>query len=144
MVSIDIIKHLSTALSSAVNKPQQHQEINSWECRESSPGLVVEKQECYLRAMQGQFLYQKVQGVCSGTPILSCAMKLSIVSRLIRLGENDMMAGSSLLTTWLGMASGIDRLLDDDDDVDDDDVIKFSAGDAIDTVNWKSFCRVKD
>ena len=45
MGSIDIIKLLSTALSSAVNKSEQHQEKNSWEYRVSNPGLLGEKQE---------------------------------------------------------------------------------------------------
>ena len=45
---IDIIKHLSTVLSSDINKSQQHQNIKSWECRESNPGLLDEKQACYL------------------------------------------------------------------------------------------------
>ena len=35
MGSIHIIKTLSTVLSNAINKSQQHQEKNSWECRES-------------------------------------------------------------------------------------------------------------
>ena len=60
-------------------------------------------------------------------------MKLSIVSLLILLGENDMMAGSSLLTTWLGIDSGIDRL------PGEADAITFSTGDAIETGYWKSF-----
>ena len=42
------IKPLSTILSSAVDKSQQHQEKNSWQCRESNPGLLGEKQVCYL------------------------------------------------------------------------------------------------
>ena len=45
---IDIIKHLSTVLSSDIRKSQQHQNIKSWECRESNPGLLDEKQACYL------------------------------------------------------------------------------------------------
>ena len=52
MGSIDISKPLSTALSSAVHKSQQHQEKNSWECWVSNAGLMGEKQECYLCAMQ--------------------------------------------------------------------------------------------
>ena len=48
---IDIIKPLSTVLSSSINKSQQHQEKNCWECRELNPGLLGEKQVCYLRAM---------------------------------------------------------------------------------------------
>ena len=49
---IDIIKPLSTLLSSAVNKSQQHQEKNSREHRESNPRLLGEKQVCYPCAMQ--------------------------------------------------------------------------------------------
>ena len=52
MGSIDIGKPLSTALSSAVHKSQQHQDKNSWERWVSNPGLMGEKQECYLCAMQ--------------------------------------------------------------------------------------------
>ena len=52
MGSIDIIKPLSTILSRDVNKAQQHQDKNSWERQESSMGLLDEKQECYLCAMQ--------------------------------------------------------------------------------------------
>ena len=48
---IDIIKPLSMDLRCAVNKSQQYQEKNSWECRESNPGLLGEKQVCYLCAM---------------------------------------------------------------------------------------------
>ena len=46
------IKSQSTALSSAVNKSQQHQEKNSREHKEFNPGLLVKKQVCYLCAMQ--------------------------------------------------------------------------------------------
>ena len=49
---LKLIKPLSTVLSSAVNKSQQHQEEHSWERWESNPGLLGEKQGCYLRAMQ--------------------------------------------------------------------------------------------
>ena len=49
---IDVIKLLSTVLSSANNKSQQHQDKNSWECRESNPGLLGEKQVCYLCDMK--------------------------------------------------------------------------------------------
>ena len=52
MGSIDIIKPLFNVLSSAVNKSQQQQEKNSWERRESNPGLLGERQECYLWIMQ--------------------------------------------------------------------------------------------
>ena len=38
---IDMIKPLSTVLSSAINKSQQHQEKNSWERRESNPVLTL-------------------------------------------------------------------------------------------------------
>ena len=57
---IDIVKPLSTVLSSAVNNSQQHQEKNSWECQESNPGPLDEKQVCYLCAMQPPRL-QKVK-----------------------------------------------------------------------------------
>ena len=46
MGSIDIIKPLSLALRSADNKSQQHQDNNTWECRESIPGLLGVKQKC--------------------------------------------------------------------------------------------------
>ena len=49
---IGIIEPLSTVLSSAVIKYQQHREKNSWERRESNSGLLGEKQERYLCAMQ--------------------------------------------------------------------------------------------
>ena len=42
-------------LSSAVNKSQRHQKIPEkffWECRESNPGLLGEKQECFHCPMQ--------------------------------------------------------------------------------------------
>ena len=52
MGTIDIVRPLSTDLSVAVNKSQQHREKNSWERRESNPGLLGEKQVCYLCAMQ--------------------------------------------------------------------------------------------
>ena len=55
MDSIDIIKLLSTVLSSAIKESQQHQEKNSWECWESNPGLLGEKQVCNLCAMQKIF-----------------------------------------------------------------------------------------
>ena len=48
----DIIKFLSTVLSCAVNKSQQHQEKNYWERLKSNLGLLGEKQVCYLCAMQ--------------------------------------------------------------------------------------------
>ena len=44
MSLIDIIKPLSTVLSSVVNKSQQHQEKIYWESRELNPGLLGEKQ----------------------------------------------------------------------------------------------------
>ena len=50
MGSIDIIKPLSTVLSNAINESQQHYEKNSWEHQESNPGLLDEKQKCYLCA----------------------------------------------------------------------------------------------
>ena len=46
---------LSTVLSSAVNKSQLHQEKNAWDCWESNPGLLGEKQGCYLCAMQPSY-----------------------------------------------------------------------------------------
>ena len=49
---IDVFKSLSTDLSSAVNKSQQHQEENSWERRESNLGLLGGEQTCYLCALQ--------------------------------------------------------------------------------------------
>ena len=47
MGSIDIIKPMSTVLSSAVNKSQQHQDKNSLERRELNLGPLGEKQECH-------------------------------------------------------------------------------------------------
>ena len=51
MGSIDIINPLSTVLSSAFNNSQQHQEINSCECRESNMGPLGATREhhplCY-------------------------------------------------------------------------------------------------
>ena len=51
MSLIDIIKPLSTILSSAVTKSQQHQMKNSWDGRESNRGPLGSKQEghplCY-------------------------------------------------------------------------------------------------
>ena len=52
MGSIDIIKLLSTVLSSAINKNQQYKAKKCWQCQESNPGLPGEKQVCYLCAMQ--------------------------------------------------------------------------------------------
>ena len=51
MGTIVIIKTLSTALSSVVKK-SQYQEKNSWEHRESNPGMLGQKQVRYLCAMQ--------------------------------------------------------------------------------------------
>ena len=51
MGSIEIFKPLSIALTSAVNKSQQHQEKNSWECQELNPELLGEKQVYYLCVM---------------------------------------------------------------------------------------------
>ena len=42
---------LSTVLSSAINKSQQHEEKNYWERRESNLMLLGEKQVCYLCAI---------------------------------------------------------------------------------------------
>ena len=51
MGSIDIFNPLSTVLSSAFNNSQQHQEINSCECRESNMGPLGATREhhplCY-------------------------------------------------------------------------------------------------
>ena len=44
MGSIDIIKPQSSVLSSAVNKSQQYQEKNSWECRKSNLGQLGAKE----------------------------------------------------------------------------------------------------
>ena len=55
-IIIIIIKPLSTFLSRAVNKSQQHQEKNSLECQELKPGLLGEKQVCYLCTMQPPIL----------------------------------------------------------------------------------------
>ena len=52
MGSIDIIEPLSIVLSSAINKSQEHEKINYWECWELNPGLQSQKQVCYLCAMQ--------------------------------------------------------------------------------------------
>ena len=52
MGSIDNIKRLSSVLRSAINKFQQQQEKNSNERQELNPGLLSEKQACYLCAMQ--------------------------------------------------------------------------------------------
>ena len=49
MSSIDIMKPLSTVLSSAIIKSQQHQEKISKECRESNLGLLGEKQVCAMQ-----------------------------------------------------------------------------------------------
>ena len=47
MGSIEIIKPVSTVLSIAVNKSQQHQDKNSLERREWNLGPLREKQECH-------------------------------------------------------------------------------------------------
>ena len=53
MSSIDIIKPLSTVLSNAINKSQQHQDKNSWECWKLNPELLGETQICcYLCSIQ--------------------------------------------------------------------------------------------
>ena len=49
---MDFFKLLSSVLSSAANKFQQHQEKHSWDCLEQNLGLLGERQECYLFAMQ--------------------------------------------------------------------------------------------
>ena len=48
----DLIKPMSTVLSSVINKCQQHQEKICWERWEPNPGLLGEKQVCYLCAIQ--------------------------------------------------------------------------------------------
>ena len=60
MGSIDIIKPLSTVLSSAANKSQQHLEKNSWEHRELYLGLWGEKHVCYLCVMYPLLLFDHV------------------------------------------------------------------------------------
>ena len=50
MGSFDIIKPLTTVLSSAIKNSKQHQGKNSREHRESNLGLLGEKQVFYLRA----------------------------------------------------------------------------------------------
>ena len=52
MASIDIIKSLSTVLSSAVNKPQQHKEKNLRNPENVTWGCWVRSKLCYLRAIQ--------------------------------------------------------------------------------------------
>ena len=52
MALFDMIKPLSTVLSSAVSNSQQHQEKNYWDCWELNPGRLGEKQGYYLCAMQ--------------------------------------------------------------------------------------------
>ena len=47
MGSIDIIKFLSTVLSTTVNQSQQHHQKNYWESRESKPTPLGAKQERY-------------------------------------------------------------------------------------------------
>ena len=44
----DIIKPMSTVLSSGVKKSQQHLDKDSCERRELNPGLLGEKQICYM------------------------------------------------------------------------------------------------
>ena len=51
MGSIDIIKCLSTVLSTAINKSQQHWKKNYWERGDSNPRLLGEKIERHLCAM---------------------------------------------------------------------------------------------
>ena len=55
MSSIDILKPLWTVVSSVINKCQQHQEKNSWDCQESHLGPLGEKRECLLCALQPSF-----------------------------------------------------------------------------------------
>ena len=49
---IGIIKPLSTVLKHVVNKSEKHHEKNYWECQESNEGLLGEREECYLCALQ--------------------------------------------------------------------------------------------
>ena len=57
MGTIGIIKPLSTVLSSAVNKSQQHKRTNSWEHRESSPVLLDLKRDHYQLCYSAPFFY---------------------------------------------------------------------------------------
>ena len=57
MGSMDIIKPLSTVLSSTVNKSKQSVK-NYWEHRESNRGLLCEKQVCYLCTMLPSFKWE--------------------------------------------------------------------------------------
>jgi len=61
-------------------------------------------------------------------------MKVSMVSLLILLGEKDMMAGSSLLTTWLGIARGTERF-----PIPGGGEMIFSTGDDIIYNSWKCY-----
>ena len=47
---------MSTVLSSAIHKSRQHHEKNSRERPESNPGLLGEKQVCYLRSIQSPMI----------------------------------------------------------------------------------------
>ena len=53
-IIIDIIKPLSNVISNAINKsPNIKRKINGpWECGDLSPGLLGERQVCYLCAVQ--------------------------------------------------------------------------------------------
>ena len=66
---IDIIKPMSTVLSSVVNKSPQDQEKNSNEHQESNPGQPGEKQVCCLCAMQS------LNGQLCLHPINACFLK---------------------------------------------------------------------
>ena len=67
---VDIIKPLSTVLSSAVNKYKQNQDKKSWECRESNPVLLDTKQVCHLHTMQPPMLSNMLDFVLNVLPRL--------------------------------------------------------------------------
>ena len=46
-LTIWLFEYMAVGQNSAANKSQQRQEKNSWECRESNPGLLGENQGCY-------------------------------------------------------------------------------------------------
>ena len=48
---LEVIQPLFTVLSSGDNKSDETSEKNSWERRELNPGLLSNKQRCYLRAI---------------------------------------------------------------------------------------------
>ena len=63
MGSIIIFKPLSTFLSPVPSINLSNIKINFWERQESNLGLLGEKQECYLSAMQSPFL-QMLEWCC--------------------------------------------------------------------------------